>query len=52
VEKTVTEAKCILSGVREHHGSTILGGAMSALPIVVSAIKLLKPVFSRKKKQE
>ena len=43
VEKTVTEAKLILSGVREHHGSTMLSGAMSALPVVVSAFRLLRP---------
>ena len=52
VEKTVAEAKGILSGVREHHGSTLISGAISALPVVVSAVKLLKPLFSRKKKQE
>jgi hypothetical protein len=50
VEKTVTEARLILSGVREHHGSTILSGAVSAIPVVVSAVKLLKPVFTRKKR--
>jgi hypothetical protein len=52
VEKTVTEARLILSGVREHHGSTMLSGAVTALPVIVSAVKLLKPLFSRRKKQQ
>jgi hypothetical protein len=50
VEKTVTEARLILSGVREHHGSTMLSGVVAALPVIVSAVKVLKPVFTRKKR--
>ena len=52
VEKTVSEAKCILSGVREHHGSTMISGAITALPVVIKAFKLLKPLLSRKKRQK
>ncbi len=52
VEKTVLEAKNILSGVREHHGSSVISGAMTVLPVLVSAFRLLKPLFSRKKRQQ
>jgi hypothetical protein len=52
VEKTVSEAKSILSGVREHHGSTLIGSAITALPVAISAFKLFKPLFSKKKKQQ
>ena len=51
VEETVSEAKDILRNVREHPGATVVGNAVTYLPILISAFNLIRPIFSKRKKK-
>ena len=51
VEETVSEAKNILRNAREHPGASVVGSAVTYLPILVSTFNLIRSIFSKRKKK-